>query len=259
MNYFHQTHTSVLVMESHRLAYEPHVHKEVELVYMRRGSCKISVQGAEYVMQTGDFAVVLPGAIHSYYGDCDTAALLMIFDPEKHPDFKNLIAGKKNETSVIPASLVSDSLIPTLADRLIREYALASDIVRFGYLTLILGKALEHCTLSEKNEKRDDIIEKILDFCADRYKQNVSLQDLADHLHVSKSYLSHVFSEKMRIGFSAYLNILRVNDAAARLRETDLNITEIAFLSGFGSIRNFNRAFLKLRGVSPVKYRLSRA
>lgn len=255
MNYFHQTHTSVLIMESRRLSYEPHVHKEVELVYMCRGSCKISVQGVEYEINEGDLSVVLSSAIHSYHGDRDTAAILMIFNPENYPDFKNQIAGKQTDSPIIPASTVSSTLIPTLAKRLMEEYATASDMVVFGYLSLIFGKALEHCKLSGESKQRNDTVEKILGFCTAHFKQDISLQDLSDHLHLSKSYLSHIFSDKMRIGFTEYLNTLRVNEAAEYLRKTDLSITEIAFLSGFGSIRNFNRAFSGIRGMSPVKYR----
>jgi AraC-like DNA-binding protein len=41
------------------------------------------------------------------------------------------------------------------------------------------------------------------------------------------------------------------------IKNSDMNISEIAYDSGFGSIRNFNRAFMEVYNITPTKYRKS--
>ncbi len=74
-------------------------------------------------------------------------------------------------------------------------------------------------------------------------------------MYVSKSYVSHIFCGKLKINFRSYLNLLRINEAAALLRSSTISATQAATQSGFGSIRTFNRAFLKVMGKTPKAYR----
>ena len=52
-----------------------------------------------------------------------------------------------------------------------------------------------------------------------------------------------MFSEAVGINFRRFVNELRLEYARELLTATDLPVTEIAYKSGFGSIRSFNRAF----------------
>jgi AraC-like DNA-binding protein len=52
------------------------------------------------------------------------------------------------------------------------------------------------------------------------------------------------------------VNELRIGRACSLLMEDDLNITEVAYECGFTNLSNFNRQFLKLKGLSPCKFRL---
>jgi len=53
----------------------------------------------------------------------------------------------------------------------------------------------------------------------------------------------------------AYLNELRIGLACKLLLETDGSIAEVAFESGFNNLSNFNRRFLKLKGISAREYK----
>ena len=96
----------------------------------------------------------------------------------------------------------------------------------------------------------------ILNYCESNYHDKISLKSTARELHISESRLSHIFSEKIKIGFCNYLNMLRINEAANLLVSTELTITEISGMCGFSTIRTFNRAFKKHIGITPAKYRL---
>lgn len=57
------------------------------------------------------------------------------------------------------------------------------------------------------------------------------------------------------MGFTEYINELRVSQACMYLMEGEYNITKIALMSGFNTPRTFNRAFLKQTGMTPRTYR----
>jgi AraC-like DNA-binding protein len=80
---------------------------------------------------------------------------------------------------------------------------------------------------------------------------------MAQQLHLSKFYISHVFRQRMQIGFTEFINNLRIK-CACELLQKGHSITETAFSSGFTSIRTFNRVFLKEIGLSPSEYILQK-
>jgi AraC-like DNA-binding protein len=57
------------------------------------------------------------------------------------------------------------------------------------------------------------------------------------------------------MNFCDYINSLRLAEAEKILNNKSYTITEIAGMSGFSTIRTFNRAFLKKYGISPSAYR----
>ena len=78
---------------------------------------------------------------------------------------------------------------------------------------------------------------------------------LEQELHISKYYISHLFSDKLHISFNDYVNSLRVSHACRYLRDGTLSVTEVAAKVGFGTLRTFNRAFSKQIGCTPSAYR----
>ena len=57
------------------------------------------------------------------------------------------------------------------------------------------------------------------------------------------------------VSFTDYINAFRVNKAKEMLSDTRLSVSEIAMMTGFGSISQFNRVFLAETGMSAKKYR----
>lgn len=84
---------------------------------------------------------------------------------------------------------------------------------------------------------------------------SLSQNEVCEHIGISASYLSELFTEVGNEKFSGYLASFRVEKACQLLRTTNMTIQEIGFLCGFNSIQNFIRVFKKYRQVTPGKYR----
>jgi len=82
-----------------------------------------------------------------------------------------------------------------------------------------------------------------------------TVAELADRLGVGTRHLSRLFETHVGASPLQTAQPLRIGRAKRLLDETALPITEIAFKAGFGSVRRFNAAFLKLYGRPPSSIR----
>ena len=125
-------------------------------------------------------------------------------------------------------------------------------IIAKGALLAILGDLLNHTTLTDAPADYDSV-KNVLLYCSENYTEPLSLELLSKKLHLSRYYISHIFSDKLQVSFTDFVNTLRVEHACSLL-EKGANITEIALASGFSSVRTFNRVFAEEMGMTPREY-----
>ena len=89
-------------------------------------------------------------------------------------------------------------------------------------------------------------------FIDDHFKEAVTLQELADELHVGKFHLIHSFTEDYGISPINYLIARRVEESKTLLKTTDLNIAKIASFTGFSSQSYFSQCFRRLSGFTQI-------
>ena len=88
-----------------------------------------------------------------------------------------------------------------------------------------------------------------------QFREPLTLEMLADSIHMNRNYFSTVFSQLMGCTVLEYIVRRRLRNAAMLLMSTDSSVISIALDSGFRNISYFNRAFQKQYGMSPGRYR----
>ena len=86
----------------------------------------------------------------------------------------------------------------------------------------------------------------------------LKLADIADELKVSRHHASQIINECFGVSFYEYLNNLRIQEAEKLLLDDeamDMNITDIAYKSGFNNRMSFYNTFRKHFGVTPSEFR----
>lgn len=106
--------------------------------------------------------------------------------------------------------------------------------------------------LSPEAEKK---ILKVMDYIEKNYRYDISREGLAGYCDMSLSNLSRGFMLYTGMKIGDFVNQLRIRDAMVQLKGTEKSIIEIAFSTGFESLRTFNRVFVKINGVTPSSYR----
>jgi AraC-like DNA-binding protein len=86
----------------------------------------------------------------------------------------------------------------------------------------------------------------------------VSHREAARVAGLSPAAFSRFFRRNVGRTYQDYLARLRIGLACRALIETERSVSEVAFASGFGNLSAFNRAFRKLRGVTPREFRALR-
>jgi AraC-like DNA-binding protein len=106
--------------------------------------------------------------------------------------------------------------------------------------------------LGAQQARRIDLVCRYLN---DRFREPVTLAEAADVASLSESAFGRFFLKMTGRTFKGYLNELRVGTACDLLVRTETKIATIAGQSGFDNLSNFNRQFLKHRGIGPAQYR----
>lgn len=78
---------------------------------------------------------------------------------------------------------------------------------------------------------------------------------VAEHLHLSRSYLTRIFSREMHIPPTEYINRTRIHVSCILLKNTEKTLMEVGREVGYEDLHTFLRNFKKYNGITPTQYR----
>ncbi|MBR2907942.1 MAG: helix-turn-helix transcriptional regulator [Clostridia bacterium] len=247
----------------HTLACSPHLHKHLELVCLLEGEVSAVIDSREYLMKGGDVLLAFPNQVHSFICDGSEQYLLFIIDPSLIPEYSDQLVMSLPASPLIPGLLERKPhvealfrALPSVSGRLGREHPFC-ETTRRGYLLALFGELFREMSVEPTKASDATVVRQIIDYCMRNYTSDLSLSVLESELHVSKYYISHLFSERMKVRFNDYINSFRVSAACRYLEQSDKSVTEISRLVGFNTLRTFNRAFAKQVGTTPSAYKKS--
>ncbi len=234
------------------VAYPMHLHRCYELAAVWEGSLVTVLNGTEYTLGPGDSILLFPNQPHSYTGEAGCRRRLIIFKPELIAYFD---ARTRGTVPRCPKKHVDDE--PWL--EMFRSLSPTSPIERvkgvlYAYCGLIAGD--EFVSVSESGIPDDlDLLHRVFAFASEHYTERCSLSDLASGIGYDYSYLSKFFSDKIGYSFTEYVGSLRLDRAMYLLRNTSMSVLDVSESCGYGSLRTFNRNFMKKTGMTPREYR----
>ncbi|MDK8181067.1 phosphoenolpyruvate hydrolase family protein [Paenibacillus sp. UMB4589-SE434] len=103
--------------------------------------------------------------------------------------------------------------------------------------------------------KHYDYVEFVKEYVAQNYRNEISFIDLAKVAHVSRSYLSSLFTKKVGCSFQTYIVQFRIDKAAEILDRENIQLSELAPLVGYQDYAQFSKMFKKYKGCTPKQYK----
>ena len=114
------------------------------------------------------------------------------------------------------------------------------------------------CTLRNevRNTKHSEVVDKVIRYVEEHYRDDeLSLNQVADHVSFSANHLSTVFHQEYGQSFVKYLTDFRMNKAKKLLRETDMRSADVCYEVGYKDPHYFSSIFKKTQGMTPTQYR----
>ncbi|RBW68309.1 response regulator transcription factor [Bacillus taeanensis] len=147
----------------------------------------------------------------------------------------------------------AESMLPERHDLLCR----AETMEQMVSLLISQLEEIETPFIRKLTDTGDDeqVITKALEYISAHYTENLTLQSVADIVHLSKSYFSLYFKKQTGRNFVDYLIELRIRKAKQLLVQNESRIYDVARVSGFKDVKYFSKVFKKVTGLTPMEYR----
>lgn len=109
--------------------------------------------------------------------------------------------------------------------------------------------------LDLRSRQKSQAIEQAIKYLHEHLNEDVTVNKLADFVHMNSSYLSVLFKKEMGETISDYVKRVRIEKAKELLRNTDMKIYEVAELVGYQTASYFAYQFKKAVGCTPAEFR----
>lgn len=232
--------------------FPPHFHKDLEFVLPLKGSVELHIDGKRQILNEEQLALVLSNQIHAFASPNHSDIIVVNFSTDYVGSFMRIVEGKIGEGNVFASTDIFSNYLK-------QEYSKSPESI--DHLTIkatcyaICAKFLQQIQLVSNRKNNSGGIYNILNYVSERYREDISLKNIAQALGYNTNYVSQVFHQFVNMNFRQYVNQYRVEYACHLLRENTLTISEIALESGFQTLRSFNRAFYSQMCVTPSKYK----
>lgn len=244
-----------------------HYHPEWELTYIVQGNGYRIVGNSYESFSAGDLVLLGSNLPHTWTGktdnDTESDAVVIQFSMDFMLPFLKLQEGIaiKNMLERAARGLVfppENELVTAILE--LPHLQGMEKVMRFiavlDKLTQLPAKYIApntfHNVVSKKNELR---INKVCTFLQDNFHQKITLQAVAELIHVTESNFCKFFKKATGKTLSDYVNELRINEASRLLLQSDATINQISYSCGFETLSYFNRIFLIKKGMTPKKFR----
>jgi AraC family transcriptional regulator of arabinose operon len=108
-------------------------------------------------------------------------------------------------------------------------------------------------TINAKPQQR--YIDYALAYMHNAYQSKITVNDIADYIHIDRTYLFQLFKKELNLSPQQYLIQFRIKKATQLLLETQESIKSIALAVGYSDYSLFCRTFKKIMGQAPSNWR----
>ncbi|GEO27862.1 hypothetical protein AAC03nite_36470 [Alicyclobacillus acidoterrestris] len=252
---------------------QPHTHGGYEIYYFQHGEATYIIGDKVYALKPGDMLLFRGEIVH------------LVKPSERVPYLRSILNFRED---------VSDSLDTLLQEKLAKLFgASGGQIIHWteeergqiehlffsiaqearrrevGYqdmmhalwavLVLRIMRKYEADVVRNRilygNGQREANIERTLHILNQKFRNRVSLEDVAEQVHLNKHYLCHCFKQVTGLTINQYVTKLRVDEGKRLLLHTNKPVVVIAEEVGAGTAAQFSRMFRQQVGVSPNAYR----
>lgn len=249
-----------------------HWHEQLEILFFISGNAIIECNSTLYEVSQGDLIIVNSNELHSGYnpGSClayycfnidpslihssfvDTCEMKYIAPIERNMImFKNKASSDAELLECIQHVILEYEKMETAYELMIKSYV-------YRLLAILIRNHVAKIVTKEEYEKNVNDLErlvKVFNYIEKNYTEKIPVEDLCSMTGLSSFYFCRLFKKVTGKTTHEYINTFRINKAENLLKNTGMNITEIAMATGFNDINYFSRMFKKYKKIAPTLVR----
>lgn len=254
-----------------------HWHSEIELTLVMEGEIAYQVNDSLYHLKAGEGLFCNTNVLHSGRRDRtpDCSYLSVTFHPRLLYGYSSSVMQEKYMNHILKSpALASIHFVPeeTWQKRVLelveqirfldREHPASEELQIQIVLLQIWKEIFEHVetggTGYSENGRDTERIRRIMEYIQKHYAEKITLEDLAGQIHLCRSESCRLFKRYMNESMFDYLLDYRVERSLELLRQSELDVTQIAGQSGFANPGYYSKIFRRKMGCTPLEYRKSR-
>ena len=231
-----------------------HIHATMEIVIVNKGTLTMTADGKKYDIPEGHGLFIPPFSPHTFHSNEPNLCHVLSFSEVLVPYFFDFV--KKNSPTMHLFKLSDASR--ELSERLLPNRSNSADyITAEAVLAPLCHDIYTGCRFEPRRVVLSDTFSRVIDYIEAHYTEDIDLEKVAHATGAHPVTVSKIFTKSTGVGFHYYLQYQRCSHAAYLLKNKNMSISEVAYDSGFGSIRSFNRAFFSVYNVTPTQYKKS--
>lgn len=226
-------------------------HKPYELTYVDRGKLHNLVRGQDIVLGQQDFMIFDSNDWHTQYADQPVSFLTVSFWAEEGS--LSAITNKRFPIRPQFKSIFKKMLTQSEQDAYSREYM--ESLMKILLIELLQDTPEESAPqYPTASHWENEIVDRAMQLISQNLHRKLSLEELAELVHVSVPYLYKLFQVHLGTSPGKYIAKIRIEECKILLRNGQLSMGQIATRMGFSSQQQFSRQFSAICGISPTQY-----
>ena len=224
-----------------------HSHPAPEVIYFISGECSVTFAGKEKLLcRQGDLLIIDQNILHNQISLTRSKTIFTTFNTN--------IQDVLGENTWKHLHFGDDKIIPQYME-LIHTLSLSRSFQQCGEVIFSLLNYIRSSEEKIRNSSSPAIVQQVIEMINRDFASPLTIQSLAESIHISPSYLRAVFRQEMHTSIFQYLQDFRMANARRLLRQPYFNIKEIAYACGYADNGYFARQFKKLHHCTPQEYR----
>lgn len=236
----------------------PHAHSYMELFYITGGKGQFLIQDRLYPVNVNDLVIINPNVLHTEVSiDTHPMEYIVLGIEGLELTAARGFNGQFALLDHFESAEISGCLRNILREK--RQKDTGYEEICQAYLEILILRLMRNAPLSVPVEpqtaagnRQCAAVRRYIDL---HYKNQLTLDQLAEEAHMNKYYLSHSFKEEYGVSPINYMISRRIEESKHLLAETDLSTSQIAQLLGFSSLSYFSQVFRRTQSMTPMEFR----
>lgn len=226
------------------------------LTFVLEGSFTYIADGKEYVLTTNDALLMIPGSERErLYIPEKVRYIIVNYIPTKEYELKSniFLKGAVNSAVLNYINACPCKIFTSEQTQNTNEENIKKQTILLNQLNCILIELFS----SLKNKSKNPHINNAVRYIDENIYHPLSLENVCNAIHLSKSYTTRLFKTEMNMTVSEYINNRKLDIAKAMLANSDISLQEISGSLGYENYCYFSKKFKERFGISPLKTKKS--